>query len=154
MIQRIQTIYLLLVVALSSVLFFTPVAGWLINDVVRAELMFSGVWVEGMRNVDITTWGLSVLTAIIPLVALVSVFLFKKRIIQVRLNVFNILLMVGYYGLLALTLWTGGEQIGETSAWYLEVVSSFPLVCVVLSFMAIRAILKDEALVRSLNRIR
>ncbi len=153
MIQRIQTIYLLLVVVLSGVLFFTPVAGWLIDDVTRAELMFSGVWLGDVRHGDATVWALSVLTALIPAVALGSIFMYKKRILQVRMTVFNILLMLGYYGMLALTLWTGGQQVGA-SDWYLEIVASFPLVNVVLSVMAMRAILKDEALVRSLNRIR
>ena len=44
-------------------------------------------------------WGLFALAAIISLLALVTVFLYKKRILQIRLCVFNAILMVCFYGL-------------------------------------------------------
>jgi hypothetical protein len=37
---------------------------------------------------------------------------------------------------------------------YVEVIASFPLISIVLDILAIRAIGRDEALVKSLNRIR
>ncbi len=154
MIQRIQSLYLLIITALSVTLLFTPAAGWLIDDIIKANLTFTGVLVNGIRNTEISVWALSILTAIIPAVSFISLFLFKKRILQVRLNVFNILLMLGYYALLALTIWTGGAALGNTTDWFLEIAAAIPLINVVLTALAIRAILKDEALVRSLNRIR
>ena len=153
MIQRIQTLYLLLVVILSSLLFFMPVAGWIIDGVSTQQLMFTGVFSGSEQVTDLPTWALSTLSVIIPLVSFVSLFLFKRRILQVRLNVFNIMLMIGYYALLALLLWFGNSQ-ENVSDWFIEIIACVPLVNVILSALAIRAILKDEALVRSLNRIR
>jgi len=42
----------------------------------------------------------------------------------------------------------------EDVVWSLDVWSSIPLVCFVLTLMATRRILKDEALVRAADRIR
>jgi len=61
-------------------------------------------------------------------------------------------LLAGYYGLLFIYLWQVGNILN--AKWYLEIVTAFPLVCVVLTVLAIRAIGKDEALIKSLNRIR
>jgi hypothetical protein len=60
--------------------------------------------------------------------------------------------MAGYYGLLFIYLWQMGKSL--EAGMFIELVSAFPLVNIVLSFMAIRAIGKDEALIKSLNRIR
>ena len=153
MIQRIQTIYLLLVVILSSLLFFVPVAGWIIDGVSQQQLTFMGVVADGVGVGNLPTWSLSTLSVIIPLVTFVSIFLYKRRILQIRMNVFNILLMIGYYILLTLLIWLGNAPENVTD-WFIEIIACVPLVNVILSALAIRAILKDEALVRSLNRIR
>jgi hypothetical protein len=56
------------------------------------------------------------------------------------------------YGLLFIYLWQSGEKLH--AEWSLEIVSAFPLINIVLNVLAIRSIGKDEALVKSLNRIR
>jgi hypothetical protein len=93
--------------------------------------------------------------------ALVTIFLFKRRLLQARLNIMNVILCLGYYALLALyTAYVvkGYEMIGDVSMvgaeWYLNVWAGIPLVNVVLLMMATRRILKDEALVRAADRLR
>lgn len=97
----------------------------------------------------------------IPLLALVVIFLFKRRLLQARLNIMNVVLCLGYYALLALYVAfvvKGYEPIGEMTMtgadWYLNVWAAIPLVNVVLTMMATRRILKDEALVRAADRLR
>jgi hypothetical protein len=97
-------------------------------------------------------WGLLVTTILIPLLALVDIFLYKKRILQARLNIFLAMLCLGYYGVLAIYIWQARLALGVE--WHLMPWASFPLVCFVLTLMATRAILKDEALVRAADRIR
>ena len=97
-------------------------------------------------------WGLTVATILIPLLALVDIFLFKKRILQARLNIFSVMLCLGYYGVLAIYGWLAKEALGVE--WHILPWSSIPAVCLVLTFMATRRILKDEALVRAADRIR
>ena len=62
------------------------------------------------------------------------------------------LLMFGYYAILFICLIQGARSM--EADWNLRIPAAFPLVCVVLDWLAIRAIGKDEALIRSLNRLR
>ena len=97
-------------------------------------------------------WGLLVTTILIPVLALIDIFLFKKRLLQARLNIFLAMLCLGYYGVLAIYIWQAKLALGVE--WHLLPWASFPLVCFVLTLMATRRILKDEALVRAADRIR
>ena len=97
-------------------------------------------------------WGLLVTTLLIPILALVDIFLYKKRILQARLNIFTVFLCLGYYGVLAIYIWLAKMSLG--AEWHILPWASFPLVCLVLILMATRRILKDEALVRAADRIR
>ena len=97
----------------------------------------------------------------IPLLALVIIFLFNRRLLQARLNIMNVILCLGYYALVALYvafIVKGYEPIDETNLagaeWYLNVWAAIPLVNIVLTMMATRRILKDEALVRAADRLR
>lgn len=155
MIQRIQTLYLLIITVLSVILLFNPVAG-LINstDAVNYLLNFKGlVQVNANSNeVLASIWSLNTIALIIPLISLLTIFLYKKRILQIRLSFINIVLMAGYYGILFIYLWQYGKELNAD--WYLKSISSFHLINIILCFLAIRSIGKDEALVKSLNRIR
>ncbi len=157
MIQRIQTVYFLAIAVLSAITFFVPVAN-LYNavNVLLYKLNYQGlVLVDGETPLvlnNLATWSLKLISGIIPLVALVTIFLYKKRVLQVRLSFINMLLMFGYYAILFICLIQGARSM--EADWNLRIPAAFPLVCVVLDWLAIRAIGKDEALIRSLNRLR
>ena len=150
MIQRIQTLYLLLVVILGTLLcFFAPVQ----------FLMPEGTEFFSLLAFD--KWPLAVISIAVPLLALVNIFLFHHRLLQARLNIMNVILCLGYYAVLALYVAyviKGYEPIGETTLtdaqWYLNLWAAIPLINIVLTMMATRRILKDEALVRAADRIR
>ncbi len=155
MIQRIQTLYLLLIVILSVFTFFMPFAGLLNSaDALHYVMNYKGVFlVQSTGNVfQENVWALTALSAMIPTLAFVTIFLYKKRLLQIRLLIFNMVLMAGYYGLLFIYLWQAGQKL--QADWYLELVTAFPLINIIIAFLAVRAIGKDEALVKSLNRIR
>ncbi len=149
MIQRIQTLYLLAVVALGIALIWLPVVQLVTpegTDLQVYELSaLGGAPLQGL-------WGLLVTTILIPVLALIDIFLYNKRILQARLNIFTIMLCLGYYGVLAIYIWLAKMTLGVE--WHLMPWASFPLACMVLTFMATRRILKDEALVRAADRIR
>ena len=150
MIQRIQTLYLLAVVALGITLCFMPVVQ-LVTPEQAAELQIWELGALGGAPLQ-GLWGLLVTTALIPLLALVDIFLYKKRLLQARLNIFLALLCLGYYGVLAIYVWLAKMSLGVD--WHLIPWAAIPLICFVLTLMATRAILKDEALVRAADRIR
>lgn len=150
MIQRIQTLYLLLVVILGTLLcFFSPIQ-FLLPD-----------GVDYIRLQAFDKWPLAVMTLAIPLLALVNIFLFKRRLLQARLNIMNVIFCIGYYALVALYVAfvvKGYEVIhGMTLAdadWYITLWAAIPAINIVLTMMATRRILKDEALVRAADRLR
>ena len=98
-------------------------------------------------------WGLFALTAIIALVAMVTIFLYKNRILQIRLCVFNALLMIGFYAYVAFLVWRWQGEVPEMQ-WQLKLGLAFPVIALILDYLAIRNIGADEALVRSLDRLR
>jgi hypothetical protein len=169
MIQRIQTVYLLLVVALGITLCFQPILTFdaRTDEGVLREWSLSPVGLEETTDMSETpdviyapehlngVWGLFIATLIIPVLALVVIFLYKKRILQARLNIFLAMLCVGYYGIMGLFVWFAKMNLHvEGLNWHITPWLAIPLVCFVLTLMATRRILKDEALVRAADRLR
>ena len=150
MIQRIQTVYLLAIVALGIALIWLPV----VQFVTPEEASELQIWeLSALGGVPLQgLWGLLLTTALIPLLAFVDIFLFKKRLLQARLNIFLAMLCIGYYGVLAIYIWQAKLALGVD--WHILPWASFPLISFVLTLMATRRILKDEALVRAADRIR
>jgi hypothetical protein len=101
------------------------------------ELLFNGV-------------AIFIFIPIITLLHFVVIFLYKKRILQIRILVFSVVLLLGLFGLFFYFTYAGFT--GAKVAFKVPVV--FPVIAAILDFLAIRAIGKDEALIRSLNRIR
>ena len=150
MIQRMQTLYLLAVVALGIALIWLPVVEFVTPEEASELRIWEMTAIGGVPWQGL--WVLLVATLLIPALALVDIFLFKKRILQARLNIFTAMLCLGYYGVLAIYIWQAKLALGVD--WHIMPWASFPLVCFVLTIMATRRILKDEALVRAADRIR
>jgi len=152
MLQRIQTIYLLLVSFLNALLLFMPLATVQLNgDFYSFDI--AGVQSMNGESELIPTWGLLILSVSISLIAFVTVFLYKKRMLQIRMSVFNAILMISFYGLFAYLVWVMKGQV-EGIIISLKFAASFPLVALILDYLAIRNIGADETLIRSLNRLR
>ncbi len=155
MIQRIQTLYLFTVVILSVITLFSVQAGFVGNtDAAHYILNYKGIFQVQTAGIDFVknVWSLTALCVLIPIIAIATIFVFKKRLLQIRLSIINTVLLAGYYVLLFIYLWQTGTALN--AEWYLEMVTAFPLINIIFTFLAIRAIGKDEALIKSLNRLR
>lgn len=155
MLQRIQTIYLLLIVLFSGFTIFSPLAE-LLNT---TESLSYIVNLKGIYLVQIagnmyqsSVWSLSMVTILIPMLSLITIFSYKNRVKQIRLSVVNMLLMIVFYVLLFLYLWLASKNLN--AEWHLHTVCILPLINIILNYLAIGAIGKDEALVKSMDRIR
>lgn len=94
-----------------------------------------------------------VLVAFIMLIIilhLIIILSYKKRIRQIRMTVFTIVLLIGLTGLFFYFAY--GGLTNPHPAFKISI--AFPLISAVLDYLAIRAIGKDEALIRSVDRIR
>jgi len=69
-----------------------------------------------------------------------------------RINLINIILMIGYLGLNYYYIQSFTNQLNGVVSYKITVI--FPVVAAILTYLAIRAIGKDEALIRSMDRIR
>jgi len=135
MIQRIQSLYLLLVLIIGIVGLFSPV--WKIDE---------NPLLIGFDNLYILA-----LFALESVLALIAIFMFKKRKLQFvlgRLNILINLILLGVFGYYSLTF-SGEMKISEKEIWFL-----LPFVSIVFLFMANKAIQKDEELVKSVDRLR
>lgn len=164
MIQRRQTLYLLTIVILGIVLYFCSVIQFTTPEYSEIQRMFY-LSAQGLEEITpelgyadlapITIkglWGLTVTSLLIPLLALVDIFLYKHRIAQARLNIFLAVLCLGYYGILFMYMWFVRHQIRVE--WDICFGACIPLVCFVLTIGATRLILQDEMKVRAADRLR
>jgi hypothetical protein len=155
MIQRVQTVYLLIVAGLFIALMFLPMA------VLQSGEQLYSFEVSGLTTVTnpselvYPTWSLMAIVAIIVLLSIVIIFLYKKRILQMRMCVYNALLMIGFCVLSGFYVWRF-SQSPELPGMQLNIRfwAAFPIISFILNYLAIRNIGADEALVRSLERLR
>ena len=152
MLQRIQTVYLLIITVLMMLVLFMPLA------LMQGGELFYTFDVMGLSAIKepvellYPTWALVALTGVSALLALITIFLYKNRVLQIRLCVFNTVLMLGFYALFA--FYTLNFKADLQAELMVKIALSFPLIGLILNYLAIRSIGADEMLVRSLNRLR
>lgn len=135
MIQRIQTVYLAVAVLLNILFYFTPLF-------------------EQART-DPSDWLLPFMTAAAAfgaIISLYSIFLFKKRERQAQIVSYACLFQVMAFGAAAGIFFSMG-RLSPDMIWELAGVIML-LFALTLQFLAIKAIKKDIALIRSMDRIR
>ena len=138
MIQRIQTVYLLLTFVITGVLmFFIPL--WTLN---------TGKAFYFMQDQFYT-----ILLGLSTMLTIVSIISFKKRQNQFVMNRLNIILNLI---LLGLFVYRSLNLSGETANAVSEkgIGMFLPIVAIVLLVLANKAIKKDEDLVKSVDRLR
>lgn len=88
MIQRIQSIYLLVVSILLATMFFYPLAELLSSDGKLFTYNYNGLTLESEDTLYLLTIPPVILLGITLGISFISIFLYKKRILQMRLNSF------------------------------------------------------------------
>ncbi|BDX36652.1 hypothetical protein CYCD_00070 [Tenuifilaceae bacterium CYCD] len=120
---------------------------------VKYLFMASGLVSEGVNAESIyKTWPLLALLIVVFAMPFFTIFLYKRRMVQIRLCILNTVLLLGMQGLLYYYVKAVSKLLPATTNYSLVFI--FPLVSAILTFLALRAIAKDEALVRSLERLR
>ncbi len=162
MIQRVQSVFLFLVSILGILIFLFPIATYF------SEVVFIKFFICSVRDFSRQPFGemtmqqrqfpmiytsiLAVLQLIIAALAFTTIFKFRNRTLQIRLNYLNIflnVLLVGgifYYSTLL------EKQLQVTPQYGFGGV--IPLLSLVLLFLSNFFIQKDEKLIRSADRLR
>ena len=147
MIQRIQSVYLLVSALLLGLLFLLPFAE-IVKDGAIYTFNFKGILLDGA--VQQSGLAISVLTVVLMVLHGFAISSFKNRKRQKMIVSYTILMLLVlfvlfiYYTYLSFS----GAQIS------LKISVVLPLLAIVIDYLAIRAIDKDEALIRSIDRIR
>lgn len=149
MIQRIQTIYLLAVAILMIICMCNPVGAILSSSNEISEFSnLSITFPDG--TVDYSPWALFAILLIVAVFSFVTIFLFKKRMLQIRLTIFSSVMLIGYYLTLLAYIFMMADDTSFSPSW----VVCLPFVCIILNWLAIRGIGADEALVKAYDRLR
>jgi hypothetical protein len=147
MIQRIQTVYLLLVAILSGLIFLFPIAD---ISATNALYRFDIQGIHKAEELIMNGWPLMLFLSLVIILHLVTIFLYKKRIMQVKLLILAIILLLGLFSCF---FWFGYMGFRGATVGF-KLTMAIPAVSIILDYLAIKAIAKDETLVRSLDRIR
>ncbi len=160
MIQRVQTIFLFLVVVAMGLTIGTGLWEQTITDSGASDSWFLNAFTlsnfdsDGQLIQSSSKWYLAALAAFAGLLALISIFQYRNRARQMMLNMINSLVMVALVATVFLT--TNGinsEVNAETNGTY-QIGFWAILIAMVCNMLANRFIRKDEALVKSVDRIR
>lgn len=157
MLQRLQHLYLLLVALICALLLGSDQTYFIItaasgNSSVEVgylkTLIQSADQTESLLNLPLV-FSFGALGAL----ALITVFLYQNRKLQLRFTGFTMLLLgLGVYALYAYSLQRAYFNPAGTTEFHASVYA--PVAMLLLLLMAYRGILKDEKLVRSMDRLR
>lgn len=152
MIQRIQSAYLLLVVALMGATMGMPLGTFVGETTGISTLYAYELDIVGGQQ-DSACWGLFAIALLAAIIAFATIFLFKNRKLQMRLTLFNILVAIGWYAAFAAVVVSYGKLLTDT-AFVCASGAVLPLVAIILDVLAIRGIRHDERLVKAADRLR
>jgi len=152
MIQRIQSIWLLLASIIILCLLVVPIST-VVNENIGYVLYGTGIkeFKNGVETASAINTPLLVITVLAGLLSLVNIFNFKNRTLQKRIAIINIALILG----LSFWLFNLAQQIpGGIEHAEINPGLFLPLGNIIFTLLAIRSIGKDEKLIRSAERLR
>ena len=149
MIQRIQTVYLLIVAGLLITAMCMPI-GYFIDTMGEHPFKALGLEVNGAIQ---STWGLFGILFLSTVVAFCTIFLFRNRMLQVRMTVFNSILLIGYYAAFFVFMFMLKDDL-DAMTFQLGWALCLPAISVILNYLSFRAIYRDEVMVKAADRLR
>ena len=139
MIQRIQSVYLLVVTILMVICMCSPIGSIITNANEISELgNLCITFPDGTK--DYSPWALFVILLVVAALSFVTIFLFKKRMLQIRLTIFSSVVLIGYYLALVAYLFMLAEDTTFSASWTI----CLPFAALILNWLAIRGIGADE----------
>lgn len=152
MIQRIQSIYLLVAAILMAVTVFSPLA--FLADGTNGYFIYRclGFFENGV-GLSYPTWGVIAVVSLTAVLTVISIFLYRNRKLQIKLSYAAIVGILASYGTIYTYLQTGLATASVTlvNVKYGIILPVIALVFIILAIIKIKA---DEKLIQSLNRIR
>lgn len=152
MIQRIQTVYLFLACALCVVCLSTSLGQIYTAGGDKTAELFNLWMTMSDGHHTFQPWALFGILLVPATLSFLAIFMFRRRAVQMRTCILSIVILVGWYLTYAFFAYTLSKALSGT--FRPSVTAALPFVSIVLLYLAFRGILKDEMLVRSLDRLR
>ena len=154
MIQRVQSIYLFLVFVVAIVLIFFPLATFQVGESIFNMNIMGFVGANELNLELPNVMVIGVLTALLGVVSLFTIFQFKSRKLQMKLNMVSMLINFGLLGSIFFYSDMVGAIEAVTTDFKYDIVAYFPVVSVLLLILANRNIRADEKMIRQSERLR
>ena len=152
MLQRVQTLYLLGVFILIVLMFTGPIADFSTEAGVLS-MKHSGIFNSQGEKMQLSTWPLTLFFSLVAALSFLNIFSYKKRVRQMRLCIFLILVSFGMVGIMFYYTWVSGIKFETTQTLY-QWRFVIPPIAIVFLYLAFRGIRKDELMVKAYDRIR
>ena len=151
MIQRIQSVYWLVITALLVVTMLSPL-GFFTEAGGAFDSVLKPLGISLADGGYESTWGLFAILLLNAVVAFATIFLYKNRMLQVRMSVFSTLLQIGFYVAAGVFIYMLKDDLQASfrPGWAL----ALPFICIILNYLAFRATYADEVKVRASERLR
>lgn len=157
MIQRVQTLFLVLIVIGMGVCLFTP--SWQKTRLQGEEGVLTAYTLEHRKAgalVSATpTFYVAILAVMVAAVALYAIFQYRNRLLQIKLGALNSLLMAALLGCLMYFATRVGEALFDPATQGKYGTGLYAVIlALVCNMVSNRFIRRDEQLVRSADRMR
>lgn len=153
MIQRKQSLYLLVSTIVMALLYFFPIAQFMVQTTnYYLDFIEIASVVDAKKQVVSQVYPITILLSLVVFLSFFAIFLFKNRNLQTRIITFSMLLKFGFLALIVFYIYKFGNTF--ESKLYLQTSFIIPIIAGILDFMAFKAILKDINIIKSYDRIR
>ncbi len=152
MIQRTQTLFLLATLVLQIIFLSSPLSTFLLEGNEEVKL-FAGAFKSQSGETLVSTVAFLILSIGILVLVFIDIFLYKKRILQIRICIYTILLNIGTIGMMAYLI-VNFMKHNTVSVHSYSLATPIPLASIILLYLAFRGIRKDEVLVKAYERLR
>ena len=152
MIQRIQSIFLFLSLCFLVPLFFAPVAELVYETGEIFAFNLKGFYLTEAEATTMISNQYSIMAfgILICIIHLIIIFLYRHRVLQLRFCIYNILLLTGLMFVVLLVLY----NVPNIRSVSFSMPAVFPVISIILHYLAFRGIRKDELMVQALSRLR
>jgi glucan phosphoethanolaminetransferase (alkaline phosphatase superfamily) len=151
--QRIQTLFLVLVVTSMTVSLFLPI--WKLTEGTKEFQLYPLHFTTIENGASVTTYFPYSITAILMVaaatIAIMEIRRFDNRLTQIKLGTLNSLILAGVMICIVIFYNSVTKEYGYTRFGWVMWITFFGVAC---NWLALRFIRKDEKLVRDSDRIR
>ncbi len=154
--QRVQTLYMILVIGLMITATLLPDVDF-IDNVTHTEYQLNSIGLVQLDSQDFVLKNLfpNPTTYLLAIILFLSTFViakYKNRKLQFRLATVNLIFILLY--ILTTTGFVVYSYYELHLLFYLQYASVLPIVALIFNILAMRGIRKDENLIRSMDRLR